>query len=322
MKIATWNVNGIRAREAQFLDWMHRDQPDVACLQEIKATPEQLSETLTMLPEHWSYWHGGPKGYSGVSLHIRKEFCATRPEFSHPAFDMENRVVQAKLDSGLVIASIYVPNGGKDFAAKLQFLQSMVGYVQSVHASGASLVICGDLNVARTDNDVTIKERNPDVIGQRPDERALFEQLLTSGLADIGRSLHPDADTMFTWWPPWRGMRQKNRGWRIDYVLASVALGATACDVRPRSEPATTLPWLQRSASASWCDPVVVGVVSSREASETGMTRGDTSRDARRIVWAAPYLASYPARSDAGSLRHDDSSLASDAGSLGRDDSS
>ena len=73
MKVATWNVNGIRAREAQFVEWVRRDQPDVVCLQEIKATAEQLGETLTMLPEYWSYWHGGPKGYSGVSLHVRKD---------------------------------------------------------------------------------------------------------------------------------------------------------------------------------------------------------------------------------------------------------
>ena len=98
MKVATWNVNGIRAREAQFVEWVRRDQPAVVCLQEIKATAEQLGETLTLLPEYWSYWHGGPKGYSGVSLHVRKELFPTRPEFSHPGFDVENRVVQVRLD--------------------------------------------------------------------------------------------------------------------------------------------------------------------------------------------------------------------------------
>ena len=98
MKVATWNVNGIRAREAQFVEWVRRDLPDVVCLQEIKATAEQLGESLTLLPEYWNYWHGGPKGYSGVSLHLRKEVFPTRPEFSHPAFDVENRVVQVRLD--------------------------------------------------------------------------------------------------------------------------------------------------------------------------------------------------------------------------------
>jgi exodeoxyribonuclease-3 len=232
VKIATWNVNGFRAREAQVVQWMGRDRPDVVCLQEIKATPDQMGETLTMLPAYWSYWHGGPKGYSGVSLHVRKDAFPGRPEFSHPPFDVECRVVQARLDGGLVVASVYVPNGGKDYAAKLKFLDEMRAYVEGVHAQGGRLVLCGDLNVARTDRDVTPRERKPGAIGQRPDERALFERMLASGLVDVGRALDPESDATFTWWPPWREMRQKNQGWRIDYVLASADRGLKATECR------------------------------------------------------------------------------------------
>jgi exodeoxyribonuclease-3 len=231
VKIATWNVNGIRARLAQFEEWVRRDRPDVICLQEIKATADQLGESLTLLPEYWSYWHGGPKGYSGVSLHARKDAFPMRPEFSHPAFDVENRIVQAKLAPDLTVASIYVPNGGKDFAAKMQFLQSMLTYARAAREAGGRLVLCGDLNVARTERDVTVKERNPTVIGQRSDERDLLERILATGLVDVGRALDPDNETLFTWWPPWREMRQKNRGWRIDYVLASEGWTASGCRV-------------------------------------------------------------------------------------------
>ncbi len=231
MKIATWNVNGIRAREAQFVDWVNRDAPDIVCLQEIKATAEQLGETLTLLPDYFSYWHGGPKGYSGVSLHIRKASLAGKPEFGHPAFDVENRVVQARIGGGIVVASVYVPNGGKDFAAKLRFLEAMRGYVADVHAAGERLVLCGDLNVARTDADVHPKERKPGAIGQREDERRLFEEILANDLADVARTLEPGNDRLFTWWPPWRGLRQKNQGWRIDYVLATRSIAPTECRV-------------------------------------------------------------------------------------------
>ena len=231
MKIATWNVNGIRARLAQFEEWVRRDRPDVICLQEIKATAEQLGESLTLLPDYWSYWHGGPKGYSGVSLHARKDVFPARPEFSHPTFDVENRVVQAKLAPDLTVASIYVPNGGKDFAAKMRFLQAMLAYAQAARTAGGRLVLCGDLNVARTERDVTVKDRNPTVIGQRSDERDLLERILATGLVDVGRALDPDSETLFTWWPPWREMRQKNRGWRIDYVLASEGWTASECKV-------------------------------------------------------------------------------------------
>jgi exodeoxyribonuclease-3 len=234
VKIATWNVNGIRARMDQFNAWIQRDHPDVVCLQELKATPEQIGETLTLLPDYWSVWHGGPKGYSGVSLHLRKDVFKARPQLAPAAFDVEFRVVEARTDDGLVLTSIYVPNGGKDYAAKVRFLEAMDAHVASTLAAGQRLVMCGDMNVARTDLDVTPKERNPDVIGQRPDERAIFERILARGLVDVARTLHPDAEGMFTWWPPWRQMRQKNRGWRIDYVLSSAGaqgLTPTACEV-------------------------------------------------------------------------------------------
>ena len=135
--------------------------------------------------------------------------------------------------AGLRVASVYVPNGGKDFAGKMEFLAALAAWGREVQKDGAPLVLCGDLNVAHTDRDLHPKERKPGVIGQRPDERALFDRLLGDGLVDVGRRLAPDDETMFSWWAPWRDMRKKNIGWRIDYVLAtpSLALRATSCPV-------------------------------------------------------------------------------------------
>jgi exodeoxyribonuclease III len=240
VKVATWNVNGIRAREGQLVEWVRRDLPDVICLQEIKATAEQMGETLTMLPEYWNYWHGGPKGYSGVSLHLRKEVFPIRPEFGHPAFDVESRVVHAKLGGGLVVASVYVPNGGKDYTAKLRFLGAMGEYVEGVLSAGGRLILCGDLNVARSDMDVHPKDRKPGVIGQRADERDLFERVLACGLDDVARALDPTNENLFTWWPPWRGLRQKNQGWRIDYVLVSGRAGLKATECRVLADVGTS----------------------------------------------------------------------------------
>ena len=104
MKVATWNVNGIRARQAQLCEWLERDRPDVVCLQELKADPSQIPEQC-QLPDYHVYWHG-LRAYSGVSLHIRKDLLATEPAFSHPEFDMESRIVQAELGR-LVLASVY-----------------------------------------------------------------------------------------------------------------------------------------------------------------------------------------------------------------------
>ncbi len=231
MKIATWNVNGIRAREAQLREWVERDRPDVICLQEIKAASAQVPAALCEMEGYWCYWHGtGP--YSGVGLHIAKQSFPQKPEFAHPGFDHETRIVTARLPE-LTIASIYVPNGGKDFPAKMRFLEALASYAETMRASGATLVLCGDLNVARTDSDVHPKERKPGIIGQRPEERELLERIIGAGLVDVGRALDPDNDQMFSWWAPWRNMRQRNIGWRLDYVLASEELArrATSCPV-------------------------------------------------------------------------------------------
>ena len=231
MRIATWNVNGIRAREAQVCDWLERDRPDVVCLQELKAEPEQIPERCK-LADYATYWHGH-KGYSGVSLHVRSDAFDMGPTFSHPAFDMETRIVQAELGN-LVLASVYVPNGGKDYPAKLDFLKRLVDWIGELHAAGRELVLCGDINIAHTDLDVHPKERKPGIIGQRPDERALLDAMLGDRMVDALRSLNADNDRLFTWWAPWRNMRQRNIGWRIDYILVSRSLAAraTSCIVQ------------------------------------------------------------------------------------------
>jgi len=230
VKIATWNVNGIRARVNDVAAFVEREQPDILCLQELKATPEQIPDPLLLLPGYWCYWHG-MKGYSGVGLHVRRGFTADQPRFLHPEFDAETRVVVADIGD-LSVASVYVPNGGRDFGAKIGFMTAMCGYVAAARAISRRLVICGDLNITRTPLDVHPRERNPTLVGQRSDERALFQRLLDEGaLHDVGREKDPDNEELFTWWAPWRNMRQRNIGWRLDYILAPGALAerATSC---------------------------------------------------------------------------------------------
>lgn len=238
MKIATWNVNGIRARQAQALEWLARERPDVVCLQELKATPEQIPSTLREAEGYWAYWHGA-RAYSGVALLVRRELAGDRPAFVHPDFDFEQRIVVADV-AGITVASVYVPNGGKDFEAKRRFLAALDGWAAGVEAAGRQLVICGDLNVTRADADVHPKERKPNAIGQRSDERAFIERILSRGLADVVRALHPDDDQLFTWWAPWRNLRQRNIGWRIDYILASQALADRATGAVSQREIGTS----------------------------------------------------------------------------------
>ena len=229
MKISTWNVNGIRARALEVQQWIEREEPDILCLQEIKASPEHVPAPLCDLAGYWCFWHGH-KGYSGVSLHLRKETFAGRPRFTHPEFDQETRIVEARLGD-LVIASVYVPNGGKDFDAKLRFMQGLEGYAAALEKDGKRVILCGDLNVAREERDVHPKLRKLDQVGTTPIERKIFESILGHGLVDLQRRFFPDDDRLFTWWAPWRNLRERNIGWRIDYVLVSRLLAekATSC---------------------------------------------------------------------------------------------
>ena len=191
-----------------------------------------MPAALCEMQGYWCYWHGGP-GYSGVGLHVSKAVAAERPVFTHPAFDHEHRIVAVEI-AHVTVVSVYVPNGGKDFAAKMRFLEAMAEYARGFRDQAQTLVICGDLNVALSDRDVHPKERKPRAIGQLPEERALIERIIGYGLVDVGRALDPDNEGLFTWWPPWRKMRERNIGWRLDYVLASAALasGAVSCPVQ------------------------------------------------------------------------------------------
>jgi len=139
VKIATWNVNGIRARQAQALEWLARERPDVVCLQELKATPEQIQAALWEAEGYWACWHGG-RAYSGVALLVRRELAEQRPAFAHPDFDFEQRIVAAEV-AGVTVASVYVPNGGKDFDAKVRFLEALEGWAAEFERRGHRTIV-------------------------------------------------------------------------------------------------------------------------------------------------------------------------------------
>jgi exodeoxyribonuclease-3 len=242
MKVATWNVNGIRARQGEVLEWIEREKPDVVCLQEIKASLDQLTFDLRDIEGYWGHWHGG-KGYSGVALLFAKTFAPIGPSIVHPVFDFEQRVCAATVPTTageMTFASIYVPNGGKDFPAKMGFLEGIDTWAAAAQAAGEALVICGDLNVARSDMDIHPKERKPNQVGARPEERAVFEQILAHDLVDVGRAMEPANDNLFTWWAPWRNLRQRNIGWRIDYVLATSRIATRARSIVVQREVGTS----------------------------------------------------------------------------------
>ena len=237
MKFTTLNINGVKARLESALAYLRQASPDVICLQEIKAKLDQIPESCS-IEGYTCYWHGAG-GYSGVGLHVRTGF-ARDVVCTHPEFDQETRIVQAQIED-TVFTSVYVPNGGKDFDAKIAFLHSLNAYAAGLRGRGLKLVLCGDMNIARSDMDVHPKERKPRAIGQLPQERELLEKLISDGgLVDVGRSLYPDDESYFTWWAPWRNMKERNIGWRLDYVLASEELAKRAVSCPSQREVGTS----------------------------------------------------------------------------------
>jgi exodeoxyribonuclease-3 len=230
VRLITWNVNGIRARFSEVAELCRREQPDILCLQELKATAAQVPEPLTGLPDYHSVWHGGPRGYSGVSLHVRRAACAAVPPCAPTAFDVEFRALELAVGR-LRVLSTYVPNGNRDLPGKIAFLRALGAHAAAARQAGHLLLVCGDLNVARTDMDVYEKMRNPRAVGQLQEERALLEAIIAQDLVDLLRAGDPDNPGLFTWWPPWREERRKNHGWRLDYILSSRALAAASCRV-------------------------------------------------------------------------------------------
>lgn len=228
LTLITWNVNGVRARQHEVIALLDQERPDVLLLQEIKASAENIPAVLQDLPDYYGLWHGH-KGYSGVALHMARSLSREPPTFEHPSFDHETRIVSTALDD-LILVSVYVPNGGKDFVAKRRFLTELDGYAAFAEQQNKRLVVCGDLNVAREARDVHPTLQKPEQIGQTPSERSQLEQLIGRNLVDLSRQFHPDDDRLFSWWAPWRNMRQKNIGWRLDYVLASRSLAAHATE--------------------------------------------------------------------------------------------
>lgn len=226
LKITTWNVNGIRARREQVLSWLELEQPDVLCLQEVKAAREKVPPELRELPGYASYFHGHG-GYSGVALLFKRSTFSPIPSFSHPEFDRETRIVLARAGD-ITFASIYVPNGGKDFGAKVRFLDALDALAQRAQEAGEKLILCGDLNVTREPRDVHESLRNAEQIGQTSDERMQLARLIGRDLVDLSRQFEPENDHLYTWWAPWRNSRARNIGWRLDYILCSLSLAKHA----------------------------------------------------------------------------------------------
>ncbi|MGX1751922.1 exodeoxyribonuclease III [Sphingobacterium sp. NPDC055346] len=225
MKIITYNVNGIRAAlKKGWLDWFKAESPDVICIQEIKATPDQVPE-LVLLEEmgYEHYWYPAQKkGYSGTAIFTRITPNHIEYGCGHEDYDFEGRVIRADFDKASVM-SVYFPSGTtgdvrQDF--KYKFLDDFQLYSNDLLKEKPKLVVCGDFNICHRAIDIHNPKSNANSSGFLPAEREWMENFINSGYTDSFRRLNPDPHH-YTWWSYRAGARGRNLGWRIDYNMVS-----------------------------------------------------------------------------------------------------
>ncbi|ABB23003.1 exodeoxyribonuclease III [Pelodictyon luteolum] len=224
MIVASWNVNGIRAREGALESWVRQSSPDVLILQEVKASVEEIPLSIMSLDGYRSFWNDSSirKGYSGTGILMKETPALEGATFEIPPFDIENRTVV--LHTGeLSIIGTYVPRGdsAQHYVLKLGYLEAMHEYVRELLACGRQILVTGDMNVAHRQVDLHRSENRPGATGIRPEERSAIDRLIALGLSDVMRELNPERDDLFTWWPYWRMARERNIGWRIDCFYLS-----------------------------------------------------------------------------------------------------
>lgn len=227
MKVYSWNVNGLRAALRKgFLDWFHQSEADLIGLQEVRALPEQLPKEALEIEGWNAHFHGAEKkGYSGVALYSQHPFDEISNGLGVPQFDIEGRAQIAKIGA-LTIVNAYFPNGsGKNrdlsrIPYKLDFYRHLRERYQHALEAGEPLLVLGDFNTAHEEIDLARPKSNHNTSGFRPEEREEFDQWIKSGWIDTFRHFC-DEPEHYTWWSQRKGIRERNVGWRIDYILAS-----------------------------------------------------------------------------------------------------
>ena len=229
MKLVTYNVNGIRSAISKgWLEWLEAVNPDIVCLQEIKASPEQLDLAPLEALGYKNYWYPAQKkGYSGVAILSKIEPKQVVFGCGIEDYDNEGRVIRADYDTFSVM-SVYMPSGssGEDRQRfKFQWLDDFLPYITELKAQIPNLIVSGDYNICHQPIDIHNPKSNANSSGFLPEEREGFTQLLGSGFVDTFRFFNKEPH-FYTWWSYRAGARQKNLGWRIDYHLATEAMSA------------------------------------------------------------------------------------------------
>ncbi len=234
MKIATYNVNGVNGRLPVLLRWLEEEQPDIVCLQELKAPDEKFPEGPIRDLGYAAIWHG-QKSWNGVAILSRVgEIHETRRGLPGEPDDTQSRYIEAAVN-GILIGALYLPNGnpkpGPKFDYKLRWFGRLIEHAAGLLASGLPVMLAGDFNVMPTDLDVYKPERWLNDALFAPEVKAAYARLLEQGWTDALRTRHP-GETIYTFWDYFRNAYGRNAGLRIDHLLLSAPLADRLVDAQ------------------------------------------------------------------------------------------
>jgi len=221
MKIASFNVNGLRAAERKgFLDWLKGSKIDIVGIQETKADKEQLSEDILNIDGYTGYFNSSKekKGYSGTAVYTKFEPKKEEYDLGLNRFDQEGRMVKLTFDNFTLI-NLYMPQGGRQ-KERLDFKLQSYDFLIDCIKNKRDLIILGDFNIAHKEIDLARPKENKDSICFTPEERAKIDHLLDSGFIDTFRKFEKEGG-YYTWWSYMFSARKRNVGWRVDYVFVS-----------------------------------------------------------------------------------------------------
>ena len=223
-QLLSWNVNGIRAiYKKGFLDWFKKENPDILCLQETKAHPDQLVDELKNIDGYESFFSAAErKGYSGVVTYTKLKPIKVQQGIGKKEFDSEGRFIITEFDD-FTLFNIYFPNGKASkerLQYKMDFYDAFLKHCKKLIKQDKKIVVCGDVNTAHKEIDIARPKENSDVSGFLPQEREWIDKFLAAGFLDTFRMFNNEPD-QYTWWDMITRARERNVGWRIDYFYAS-----------------------------------------------------------------------------------------------------
>lgn len=223
-KILCWNINGIRAAWKKGLgDWIAKENPDVLCLQETKAHPDQLDDEIKNVAGYTSYFNPAEKkGYSGVAIYTKHEPLNVVNGFSNPSFDAEGRSIEMEFEK-FILYCVYFPNGGRGperVKYKLDFYAELFKRAEFMRKRKKNIIICGDYNTAHKEIDLARPKENVNTSGFLAMEREWIDKVIAMNYIDVFREYNQEPH-QYTYWDQITRARERNVGWRIDYYMIS-----------------------------------------------------------------------------------------------------